>query len=191
MDSSNKVTTAPTPVELPAYGIKKRDGRTEALNKDKLTATLDRAGVATEPVSVKTILKETVKNIYDGVPAGDLETALILAASTFIERDTAYSRVASRLFRQKIAKEVTGKSITGDDFEIVLRQAFVDNIKKGVAKKYLDERMLGFDLEKLASQLVFERDTFMTRFLHNYAVFAVQRRFYQQGLPLLILPIRV
>jgi amino acid transporter len=40
-------------------------------------------------------------------------------------------------------------------------------------------------------QLVFERDTFMTRFLHNYAVFAIQRRFYQQGLPLLILPIRV
>ena len=40
-------------------------------------------------------------------------------------------------------------------------------------------------------QLVFQHDTFMTRFLHNYAVFAVQRRFYQQGLPLLILPIRV
>lgn len=27
--------------------------------------------------------------------------------------------------------------------------------------------------------------------LHNYAVFAVQRMFYQQGLPLLVLPIRV
>ena len=40
-------------------------------------------------------------------------------------------------------------------------------------------------------QLVFTRDTFATRFLHNYAVFAIQRRFYQQGLPLLILPIRV
>jgi amino acid transporter len=40
-------------------------------------------------------------------------------------------------------------------------------------------------------QLVFAHDTFMTRFLHNYAVFAVQRRFYQQGLPLLVLPIRV
>jgi amino acid transporter len=40
-------------------------------------------------------------------------------------------------------------------------------------------------------QLVFQRETFATRFLHNYAVFAMQRRFYQQGLPLLILPIRV
>jgi hypothetical protein len=40
-------------------------------------------------------------------------------------------------------------------------------------------------------QLVFRKETFFTRILHNYAVFSLQRRFYQQGLPLLILPIRV
>ncbi len=40
-------------------------------------------------------------------------------------------------------------------------------------------------------QLVFRHETFFTRLLHNYAVFALQRRFYQQGLPMLILPIRV
>lgn len=40
-------------------------------------------------------------------------------------------------------------------------------------------------------QLVFRQETLLTRMLHNYAVFALQRRFYQQGLPLLILPIRV
>jgi len=40
-------------------------------------------------------------------------------------------------------------------------------------------------------QLVFRHETFFTRALHNYAVFSLQRRFYQQGLPLLILPIRV
>ncbi len=42
-----------------------------------------------------------------------------------------------------------------------------------------------------AGQLVFAHESFLTRFLHNYAVFAVQRRFYHEGLPLLILPIRV
>ena len=40
-------------------------------------------------------------------------------------------------------------------------------------------------------QLVFRKETLFTRLLHNYAVFSLQRRFYQQGLPLLILPIRV
>jgi len=40
-------------------------------------------------------------------------------------------------------------------------------------------------------QLVFERETFVTRWLHNHTVFALQRRFYLRGLPFVILPIRV
>jgi amino acid transporter len=40
-------------------------------------------------------------------------------------------------------------------------------------------------------QLVFPRESFWTRLLHNNTVFAMQRRFYQQGIPFVILPIRV
>jgi K+ transporter len=40
-------------------------------------------------------------------------------------------------------------------------------------------------------QLVFPEDTFLSRLLHNQIVFAVQRRFYQKGIPFVILPIRV
>jgi hypothetical protein len=42
-----------------------------------------------------------------------------------------------------------------------------------------------------ASQLVFPRETFLTQVLHNYTAFAIQKRLYQRGMPLLILPIRV
>lgn len=40
-------------------------------------------------------------------------------------------------------------------------------------------------------QLVFPKETFFTRWLHNDTVFSLQRRFYQQGIPFVILPIRV
>lgn len=40
-------------------------------------------------------------------------------------------------------------------------------------------------------QLVFQRDSLWTRLLHNHVVFAVQRRLYHQGIPLVILPIKV
>jgi hypothetical protein len=40
-------------------------------------------------------------------------------------------------------------------------------------------------------QLVFEKDSFILRLLHNYIVFALQRRLYRQGIPFVILPIRV
>ena len=42
-----------------------------------------------------------------------------------------------------------------------------------------------------AGQLVFPRDSMVTRILHNYTSFAVQRRLYQGGIPVFILPIRV
>lgn len=40
-------------------------------------------------------------------------------------------------------------------------------------------------------QLVFPEETFFSRLLHNNVVFALQRRFYNKGLPFVILPIRV
>jgi hypothetical protein len=40
-------------------------------------------------------------------------------------------------------------------------------------------------------QLVFPRESFLTRWLHNNTVFSLQRRFYNQGIPVVVLPIRV
>jgi len=40
-------------------------------------------------------------------------------------------------------------------------------------------------------QLVFEHETIFTKLLHNYTVFAMQRKFYNQGIPFVVLPIRV
>jgi K+ transporter len=42
-----------------------------------------------------------------------------------------------------------------------------------------------------AGQLVFKEDSFITRLLHNYTVFELQRRLYRQGRSMLILPIQV
>ncbi len=40
-------------------------------------------------------------------------------------------------------------------------------------------------------QLVFPKTTFLSNVFHNYTIFAVQRRFYSQGIPVVVLPIRV
>ena len=42
-----------------------------------------------------------------------------------------------------------------------------------------------------AGQLVFQDESILTRWLHNYTVFELQRRLYQHGWPMLILPIQV
>ncbi|MGO9587121.1 MAG: APC family permease [Limisphaerales bacterium] len=42
-----------------------------------------------------------------------------------------------------------------------------------------------------AGQLVFKNENLLTRWLHNHTVFGLQRRLYQHGWPMLILPIQV
>ncbi len=40
-------------------------------------------------------------------------------------------------------------------------------------------------------QVVFEKETILTRWLHNYTVFSLQRRLYNYGIPFMVMPIRV
>jgi amino acid transporter len=40
-------------------------------------------------------------------------------------------------------------------------------------------------------QLVFPEESFLTKWLHNYITFALQRKFYHEGTPFIIMPIRV
>ena len=53
-----------------------------------------------------------------------------------------------------------------------------------IARKYSGAVFFG-------GQLVFPEDTAMNSILHNHTVFAIQKRLYQQGLPFVVLPIRV
>ena len=42
------------------------------------------------------------------------------------------------------------------------------------------------------SELFFvEKETFVTRLLHNYVIFALQRQLYRMGLPFIIMPVRL
>jgi len=58
------------------------------------------------------------------------------------------------------------------------------DIAAEIIKKYPNAVFFG-------GQLVFPKETFLTRLLHNQTTFAVQRQLYHQGVPFLIMPIRV
>jgi ribonucleoside-diphosphate reductase alpha chain len=138
--------------------IKKRDGRIVLFEEDKIIATLQRICEDLKDIDIELLAKEVKRNIFDGISTQDLEKAYILAACVFIERDPAYSTAASRFLLGKLKREVLGKQTSNNDIDILYRQAFVDSIKKSVSLGYLDQRMLEFDLELLASSLVIERD---------------------------------
>ncbi|HVM62429.1 MAG TPA: APC family permease [Verrucomicrobiae bacterium] len=58
------------------------------------------------------------------------------------------------------------------------------NIAPKIVQKFPNSVFFG-------GQLLFPSDTLASRWLHNYTVFAVQKRFYRAGIPFVLLPIRV
>src|SRR3954447_20177637 len=99
-----------------------------------------------------------MRNLYDGVPLDEVYKASILAARTLIEKDPDYTFATARLLLHTIFKEVVGREVPVTE----RAQAYADNfpgfIKKGVDNELLDEKLLQFDLKKLAGALKAERD---------------------------------
>ena len=101
-----------------------------------------------EDVSAEPILAETLRNLYDGVPMEEVYKASILAARTLIEKDPDYT----------IAKEVFGMEVPPEQRGAKYVEYFPKFIQKGVENDLLDERLLHFDLPRLAKALKAERD---------------------------------
>jgi ribonucleoside-diphosphate reductase alpha chain len=109
-------------------------------------------------VSAEPIVAETMRNLYDGVPMEEVYKASILASRTLIEKDPDYTYVTARLLMHTIAKEILGKEVPPEQLPQAYLDYFPQFIKKGVDNDLLDEKLLQFDLTRLAAALKPERD---------------------------------
>ena len=139
--------------------VEKAGGNKVLFNPHKLKTTISRCAKGLK-VDQEAIFEETVKNIYSGIRSDEIEKALILATTSFIEIDPDYNRLAARLFLQKLKKEIYGHSsqVGSDDAHDDYRQSFIDSIRVGVEAGTLDKRMLDYDLEALSKKLNLDRD---------------------------------
>ena len=138
--------------------VKKRNGRLELLNIDKINLCAERACDDLENVSASEVVLDAHVQLYDKISTKEIDTALIMSARSKIEKDPNYSYVAARLFLGNIHKEVFGESRDKDVFEQQYRLSFVRNIKKLVKFGTLNEKLLEYDLKKLSGSLALSRD---------------------------------
>ncbi|WP_423195980.1 MULTISPECIES: ribonucleoside-diphosphate reductase subunit alpha [unclassified Cupriavidus] len=111
-----------------------------------------------EGVSAEPILKETLKNLYDGVPMTQVYDSAILAARTLIEKDPAYSQVTARILLHTIRKEILGAEVTQAEMATRYAEYFPKFIARGIEAELLDEKLATFDLARLGAALDASRD---------------------------------
>ncbi|SFP68263.1 ribonucleoside-diphosphate reductase subunit alpha [Ralstonia sp. NFACC01] len=111
-----------------------------------------------EAVDPEPILKETVKNLYEGVPMTQVYDSAILASRTLIEKDPAYSQVTARILMHTIRREILGEEVTQAEMGARYVDYFPQFIKRGINAELLDDKLAQFDLARLGAALDASRD---------------------------------
>ncbi len=111
-----------------------------------------------DAVDPEPILKETVKNLYEGVPMSQVYDSAILAARTLIEKDPAYSQATARILLHTIRREILGEEVTQAEMAARYVDYFPQFIKRGINAGLLDDTLAQFDLAKLGAALDASRD---------------------------------
>lgn len=142
--------------------VKKRNGRLEEFNAEKVNKVAQRACSGLEDVTASELVLDAKIKLYDKVPTESVDLALIEAASAKIPKDPNWSFVAARLSCNCLYKEIFKDSVSDVTFVEDYRSAFVRSLKKGVKEGFFDERLLDFDLKKISNAIEPIRDEMLT-----------------------------
>jgi len=149
-------------IEENTLRVKKTNGQTEIFSRDKIRKTLLRVSADLKNVDIDSIITQVELEVHDGIETRDVSNSLVLVARSFIEKDPEYSKLASRLLLNGIIyKDALGKLKDDTDFVSHYRNSFKENIKKAVSLHLLDERLLEFNLDRVALAVEPERDNLL------------------------------
>ncbi|XZG69080.1 ribonucleoside-diphosphate reductase subunit alpha [Chitinibacteraceae bacterium HSL-7] len=147
------------PAEEVALSVVYEDGSTRPLNLTQLKALIASACLGLEDLTNQPlILAETLKNLYDGVPAEEVRKSAVLSARALIEKEPAYSFVTARLLLNMLRREVLGEEVSHEEMADRYADYFPKFIKRGIEADLLDENLAQYDLARMGAALKHERD---------------------------------
>ncbi len=145
-------------LEHNALKVTLADGSIDHFSYTRLVKDLVSASEGLEDsVDIDELAQLTKSSLYDGITIEELQDALIMSASSSIEKDSAYSTLAARLLLKKIYREVLDTDKVSE-LDSAYQDVFKNFVKTTVKEGRLDKRLLDFDLDDLASYIQPERD---------------------------------
>ncbi len=141
--------------------VKKRDGRVESLDLDKMHLMVEEACTGLAGVSASQVEMKSGIQFYDGITTGEIQEILIKSASDLIDLDHPnYQFVAARLLLFSVRKSLYGKMKEMPKLEDHIYSCTnIDVYDKAIFTKYSKE-----EIEKADNFIDHDRD-----FLFTYA----------------------
>ena len=163
--------------------IERTDGSLEQFSREKMRGYIAQftAGYEME-IDLDDIVAQVEREVYDGIKTSEMAKLVTLILRARIEHDNAYSYVAARQLCDRIAHEAIGPTLgmTPGERVTAYKTAFVRNIRLGVEARKYDERLLSFNLEKLAEAINPLRDNLFkylgVETLHDRYLITIDKR---------------
>ena len=147
----------------PQINITMPDGSVQNLDIQRLDTIVKEACAGLEGVDAPGIVKEALKNLYDGVSLEDVSTSLVMTARTMIEKEPNYTFVTARLLLDVLRREALtflelATDATQQEMHTFYPQALPLYIEKGIELELLSPELRKFDLDRLGKAIDASRD---------------------------------
>lgn len=154
-------------LNVPDISVFMPNGETQPLDIDRLLTLVRDACAGLHDVDPEAILKEAMRNLYDGVSYEDLNTSMVISARTLVEKEPNYTYATARLLMDKLRSEALNflkiaESATYDQMSHLYGAALKGFIHKGIELELVSSELLDFDLDRLGEALLAERDNQFT-----------------------------
>ncbi len=113
-------------------------------------------------VSTDELLETAITQYYVGMKEAEVDLANIFSAKSKIEKEPAYSQVASRLLLDVLYRETTGLPASDSTLPKAHKQYFKKYIKAGISYDRVSPKLLDYDLDELANAMDLGRDDLFT-----------------------------
>ena len=149
--------------DAPLLHVTLQDGLRVPLDMGRVKQTIKDACAGWTDVDPELIIKDLMRNIFDGVPIKDLRKAMVLCARTLIERDPNYTYATARILLDELrAEALTYLDIANqanvEEMAKLYKDYFKVFIRKGIELELLTPELETFDLDKIADALMPARD---------------------------------
>ena len=165
LDTPEPDTAGP---DIPAFGVRQPDGAIAPLDGARLRVVVAEACADLDGVDADLVLTETLRNLYDGMAADELATALVMTARTLVETEPAYTYVAARLLLDKLRTEALTFLLPGEQRASAaeLAERYPEYLRayvaRGIELGALDPQLAAYDTDRLAAAIRPEGDRDIT-----------------------------
>ncbi len=144
--------------------IKNDKGEDRPIDFDEVRFKFESCCKSLTDVSAEKLLKEAVKNYFNGMSEKQMSLANIMAARSFIEKEPNYSFVAARLLLLMEYTEALGSETSFERIRVEYPEYFIKYIHQASQLELLDPQLKSFNLKELSLAIIPERD-FIIRYM--------------------------